>query len=226
MWCYYIMPAPSWYDVQKDKKKLWKYNNKKVRTKSLLMCLRPCICVNTDPKVNNNIIWTINFFLHSETNLIPNSSVANFKILTKQIDLGSLFIRTKWINTQNQFSLRYLGLETKYLLLSLIWIQIFYFSCLSMIFWLGFMKFQQSNSKLILKQFLIDHHILHIFFSWFDASTTKFVQSQKILELVDFKNRYRRRRKKIPSISLKSHPKKVCLVESPLEKKIIYKLEI
>ena len=163
MWCYYIMPAPSWYEVQKDKKN-FESIIKKVRTKSLLMCLRPCICVNTDPKVNNNIIWTINFFLHSETNLISNSSLANFKILPKQIDLGSLFIRTKWINTQNQFSLRYLGLETKSLLLALIRIQIFFFSCLSMIFWLGFMKFQQSNSKLILKHFLIDHHILHIFF--------------------------------------------------------------
>ena len=65
-----------------------------------------------------------------------------------------------------------------------------------------------------------------IFFFWFDASTTKFVQSQKILELVDFKNRYSRilRNRKKFQASLKSHPKKVCLVESPLEKKIIYKL--
>ena len=85
----------------KRQKKNFESIIKKVRTKSLLMCLRPCICVNTDPKVNNNIIWTINFFLHSETNLIPNSSVANLKISTKQIDLGSLFMSKnqirKWI---------------------------------------------------------------------------------------------------------------------------------
>ena len=81
---------------------------KKVRTKSLLMCLRPCICVNTDLKVNNNIIWTINFFLHSETNLIHNSSVANLKISTKQIDLGSFFMsKMNQVNIYTQINFKY-----------------------------------------------------------------------------------------------------------------------